>query len=169
MRFIPLEFIVINTPLPPTAARARLAATVDVEPHGKSDGAPGALRGTVGLAAFMLHRRTRRPRLLMPEFRGRIEPRVGGARLTGMVSLEPAPVLVLAVGALAAFWAGAGTLVEAFMGASFRPLRLAPLVAVVLAWIFAVRDVASEARRLRRLVRSALALPPGTGSLRGSE
>jgi hypothetical protein len=156
MRFIPLEYVVINTPLAPTEARARLAAAAE---PGTSD-APRALRGTIGLAAFALRRTARCPGTLLPEFRGRIEPRAHGARLTGMVSLEPLPVLALAVAALASFWIGAGTLADVLRGAQVQPLPLAPLSAVVLAWVFAVRAVGAEARRLRWLVGTVLT-PPG--------
>jgi hypothetical protein len=156
MRFIPLEYVVINTPLAPAEARARLAAAVDPG----ASGAPRALRGTIGLAAFALRRATRYPRALIPEFRGRIEPRAHGALLTCMVSLEPPPVLALAVVALASFWLGAGTLADVLRGAQVQPLPLAPLCAVVVAWVVAVRAVGAEARRLRWLV-GALLTPAG--------
>ena len=150
--FIPLEFLVINTLLPPAEVRARLAAAVDPEPRGGTREELRPLRGTVGLATFALRRGMPSPGALLPEFRGRIEPRAGGARLTGMVSLDPLPVLALAVAAVVAFAVGAKALAGVFMGELVEPLLLAPLGAVVLAWVLAVRNVTSEARRLRRLV-----------------
>ncbi len=163
MRFIPLEFLIINTPLAPAEARARLAAAVDPGALGEASGAFRPFRGTVGLATFALRRVTQEPHALLPEFRGRIEPRAGGTRLIGMVSFEPPWVLALAVAALVAFVVGAAALVSVFMGAPIEPLPLAPLGAVVLAWVFAVRVVTSETRRLRRLVRALLGLPVGRG------
>lgn len=157
MRFIPLEFVVINTPLEPAEARARLAAVVAPCRCGDTGRRRRALCGTIGLAAFTLRRGTHWPGALLPEFRGRIEPLVSGARLTGIVSLEPLPVLVLAVAAMVSFWAGAGTLVGVLSGAPVQPLKLAPLGGAVRAWAFAVRHVVAEAGRLRRLVKSALA------------
>ena len=163
MRYIPLEFLVINTPLTPPEVRARLAAALDRGARGGTGGALRPLRGTVGLATFALRRVVRRGEVLLPEFRGRIEPRSGGARLTGMVSLDAPSVLGLAVAALAAFVAGAGALTGVFMGARVELLPLVPLGAVVLAWALAVRRVTAEARRLRRLVRALLERSAGDG------
>jgi hypothetical protein len=159
VRFIPLAFLTVNTPLGPAAVRARLAGAV-AAPAG---GPPGPLRGTVGLASFALRRATRCPPALAPEFRGRIEPRAYGARVTGMVSLGPAPVLALAVAGLAAFLASADSLAALLGGGPADLPALAPLAAVALAWALAVRGVGAEARRLRQLMRALLLEPPAGG------
>jgi len=159
VRFIPLEPLVIDTPLAPAQARARLAAAVDPGARGGSGEVLRPLCGSVGLATFALRRASQCRSVLLPVFRGRIEPWAGGARITGMVSLEPPPVLVLAIAALIAFGVGA----EALQRAPVELLSLTPLGAVVLAWILAVRSVTSEARRLRLRIEMLLAPPAGRG------
>ena len=163
MRFIPLQYLIVNTPLRPADVRARLAGAVAPA----AGGPPGPLCGTVGRATFALRRATRYPPALaplVPEFRGRIEPRAGGARVTGMVSLGPPPVLGLAAAGLVAFLTSADSLAALLSGARVDVPALAPLAAVVLAWVLAVRGVSAEARRVRQLVRALLLespAPPG--------
>ena len=155
MRFIPLEYLVINTLLAPLEARARLAGAV--APRAGAGAVP--LRGSVGLVTFAVRRAAPTRWATPAEFRGRIEPRGAGARLTGMVSVGVPTVLVLTVAAVAAFVAGAEPLARLLAGEPTALRRLAPLGVVILGWVLAVRGVAAEARRLRQVVNEALARP----------
>ena len=156
MALLPFDRLVIDSPLSPEEAVARLAANVEPARWLRFGGGAREFEGEVTGAGFRIARVIRYRNSFRPVIRGAVEPAPGGSRLVATLRLHPAVVVFMLV------WLGVALLVTVAMLALLvrgdaGPEALLGLLMLVFGWALATFPFGYEARVAREKLTRLLA------------